>query len=229
MASMVKQCDSIVRKIQCIQHPLKIVSRRLGLGANNDPDLSRDFFVQLWVADRKNSKKHKAGAKYRPKSHGVLNHGESGSCSHVSVRGSSVRRLSGVYAEEKSSFDDLKPNLRQPPPSQSVAGVLQPSSPEESMVAHLLARSNLLITRDIEWANLVLGFEQENRYAIVDVCYPESVCTYLLHPSPDFLLTFLLLLQVLSAKKVVSLQDRNTQEEKYGGVRKEAKRGAQGE
>lgn len=24
----------------------------------------------------------------------------------------------------------------------------------------LLARSNLLITRDIEWANLVLGFEQ---------------------------------------------------------------------
>ncbi|CAH9101329.1 unnamed protein product [Cuscuta europaea] len=171
MASMVKLCDSIARRIQCMQHPLKIVFRRLGLGANNDPDLSRDFFVQLWVADRK---KHKAGAKYRPKSHGVLSHGESGSCSLVSVRGSSVRRLSGVYAAEESSFDDLKPNLRQPPPSQSVGGVLQPSSPEESMVAHLLARSNLLITRDIEWANLVLGFEQENRYAIVDVCYPQS-------------------------------------------------------
>lgn len=27
-------------------------------------------------------------------------------------------------------------------------------------MAPLLARSNLLITRDIEWANLVLGFEQ---------------------------------------------------------------------
>lgn len=32
----------------------------------------------------------------------------------------------------------------------------------------------MLITRDIEWANLVLGFEQENRYAVVDVCYPQS-------------------------------------------------------
>ncbi|KAH9607362.1 hypothetical protein KSS87_020133 [Heliosperma pusillum] len=41
-------------------------------------------------------------------------------------------------------------------------------------IAPLLARSNLLITRDIEWMNLMLGFEQENRYAIVDVCYPHS-------------------------------------------------------
>jgi hypothetical protein len=32
----------------------------------------------------------------------------------------------------------------------------------------------LLVTRDIEWANLVLGFEQENRYIVVDVCYPEA-------------------------------------------------------
>lgn len=30
----------------------------------------------------------------------------------------------------------------------------------QAMVAPLLARSNLLITRDIEWANLMLGFEQ---------------------------------------------------------------------
>ncbi|CAM8908788.1 unnamed protein product [Rhodiola kirilowii] len=42
-------------------------------------------------------------------------------------------------------------------------------------IATLLARSNLLITRDIEWANLALGFEQENRYAIMDVCYPQSL------------------------------------------------------
>ncbi|KAJ0014775.1 hypothetical protein Pint_21831 [Pistacia integerrima] len=42
------------------------------------------------------------------------------------------------------------------------------------LVAPLLARSNLLINRDTEWANLVLGFEKENRYAVVDVCYPQS-------------------------------------------------------
>nr|AFK40357.1 unknown [Lotus japonicus] len=64
--------------------------------------------------------------------------------------------------------------VKQPPVSQSVTGFLEPHSPQEAMVAPLLARSNLLITRDIEWANLVLGFEQENRYAIVDACYPQS-------------------------------------------------------
>ncbi|KAI3819012.1 hypothetical protein L1987_12834 [Smallanthus sonchifolius] len=47
------------------------------------------------------------------------------------------------------------------------------ASPEEAWIAPLLSRSNLLITRDIEWANLTLGFEQENRYAIVDVTNPQ--------------------------------------------------------
>ncbi|EPS72297.1 hypothetical protein M569_02459, partial [Genlisea aurea] len=64
--------------------------------------------------------------------------------------------------------------FKQPPTSQSISGILEPTSFEEGKVAALLARSNLLITRDIEWANLVLGFEQENRYAVVDVCYPEA-------------------------------------------------------
>ncbi|KAJ6831404.1 phospholipid scramblase family protein [Iris pallida] len=41
-------------------------------------------------------------------------------------------------------------------------------------LAPLLARANLLITRDIEWANIMFAFEQENRYAIVDACYPGS-------------------------------------------------------
>ncbi|CAM8908789.1 unnamed protein product [Rhodiola kirilowii] len=49
------------------------------------------------------------------------------------------------------------------------------SSCPNVQIATLLARSNLLITRDIEWANLALGFEQENRYAIMDVCYPQSL------------------------------------------------------
>ncbi|OIW08803.1 hypothetical protein TanjilG_16384 [Lupinus angustifolius] len=70
--------------------------------------------------------------------------------------------------------DDVKAKrvLKQPPISQS--SLSNPQSLQEAKVAPLLARSNLLITRDIEWANLVFGFEQENRYAIVDVCYPQS-------------------------------------------------------
>ncbi|KAK2972839.1 hypothetical protein RJ640_028367 [Escallonia rubra] len=69
--------------------------------------------------------------------------------------------------------DDIT-SARQPPPSQTATGSLRPTSVEESQVAPLLARSNLLITRDIEWANLMLGFEQANRYAVVDACYPQS-------------------------------------------------------
>nr|POF26512.1 hypothetical protein CFP56_40119 [Quercus suber] len=57
-------------------------------------------------------------------------------------------------------LDKGKPVLNQPPLSQSDSAFLEPESPEEAQVALLLARSNLLITRDIEWANLMLGFEQ---------------------------------------------------------------------
>nr|GMD98780.1 altered inheritance rate of mitochondria protein 25 [Ipomoea batatas] len=176
MLSVVKLSGSVVRNIQGLQHPLMIVSRQFGQGAQNDPDLSRDFFVQLWVADRKMKQ---SGVKRRPRSHRSLNDGESGSDSQFFSKFPSGRHFSGASAAEEKSFQEAKPNLRQPPPSQSVTGILQPSSPEEAMVAPLLARSNLLITRDIEWANLVLGFEQENRYAIVDVCYPQSPAGYI--------------------------------------------------
>ncbi|KAD2805597.1 hypothetical protein E3N88_38974 [Mikania micrantha] len=41
------------------------------------------------------------------------------------------------------------------------------ASPEEALIAHLLSRSNLIITRDIEWANLTLGFEQVKTSIII--------------------------------------------------------------
>ncbi|GFZ15979.1 scramblase-like protein [Actinidia rufa] len=95
-----------------------------------------------------------------------------------------INLLSNIHLEDgfravqlwkKNSHDQMKQVLKQPPLSQPTTGALEPASLEEARVAPLLARSNLLITRDIEWANLVFGFEQENRYAMVDVCYPQSV------------------------------------------------------
>ncbi|MCD9640553.1 hypothetical protein HAX54_025920 [Datura stramonium] len=82
--------------------------------------------------------------------------------------------FSDAFNPEETSYNKVKPVLKQPPTSQSVTGILEPTSLEEVKVAPLLARSNLLITRDIEWANLMLGFEQENRYAVMDVCFPQS-------------------------------------------------------
>lgn len=61
-----------------------------------------------------------------------------------------------------------------PPVVQFEEELLNPQTPDEVKLAPLLARANLLITRDIEWANIMFAFEQENRYAIVDPFYPQS-------------------------------------------------------
>ncbi|KAJ6676651.1 PHOSPHOLIPID SCRAMBLASE [Salix viminalis] len=122
----------------------------------SDPYLSRKFLAQLWVADREMGK--------------------------FSKRKTTQKKIVKSKAAAASVYDSLPVGkwfsdasvTENPPPSQSLSGFLEPAFPEETRVAPLLARSNLLITRDIEWANLVLGFEQENRYAIVDVCYPKS-------------------------------------------------------
>ncbi|XLR18008.1 hypothetical protein S83_045920, partial [Arachis hypogaea] len=129
-----------------------------GVGRGNEADhqLSREFLVKLWAADRKMGKHPIEKQRMR-----LLDGDRRG------FFNSSVAEDSGVKRRGKKL-------LKQPPISQSVSEVLKAESPEEAKLAPLVARSNLLITRDIEWANLVFGFEQENRYAIVDPCYPKS-------------------------------------------------------
>lgn len=56
----------------------------------------------------------------------------------------------------------------QPPPTQPLVGALQPKSLEERKLADLLARPDLMMTRKVEWANVIAGFEQQNRYVIMD-------------------------------------------------------------
>ncbi|KAL7003687.1 hypothetical protein U1Q18_004836 [Sarracenia purpurea var. burkii] len=136
-----------------------------------DPKLSRDFLVQLWVADKKMKRPR---AKRRHKVVNRANHGETVFDNQSSFQHPFGRWFLGTSITEEKSYDQTKQVLKQPPLSQPATGALKPASVEEARIAPLLARSNLLITRDIEWANLVFGFEQENRYAIVDVCYPQS-------------------------------------------------------
>lgn len=143
------------------------VSRKYGHSIENDNHLDRDFLVQLWVADRKMKNSKGKGRRKLIKYEKFL--GTAYENQHQYGRW-----YSGAPLAEQDFLDKGKPVLNQPPLSQSESAFLEPESPEEAQVALLLARSNLLITRDIEWANLMLGFEQENRYAIVDVCYPQS-------------------------------------------------------
>ncbi|XP_030463467.1 altered inheritance rate of mitochondria protein 25 [Syzygium oleosum] len=135
-------------------------SRQVRGTPSDESQVGRDFFVQQWVADKKKMKNLKDKGRARL------------------VKCESYGQVADRHASERLSGDKESGSggtvLKQPPTSQSVTGYLKPASPEEAYVAPLLARSNLLITRDIEWANLVFGFEQENRYAIVDVCYPQS-------------------------------------------------------
>ncbi|KAH7415335.1 hypothetical protein KP509_14G038500 [Ceratopteris richardii] len=75
----------------------------------------------------------------------------------------------------------LFPNM--PPPSQPLEGVLRPKSLEEARVAPLLARTDLIVTRNIEWANILAGFEQENKYVIMDPREGLSVVGYIIESS----------------------------------------------
>ncbi|PKA64139.1 hypothetical protein AXF42_Ash005151 [Apostasia shenzhenica] len=59
-------------------------------------------------------------------------------------------------------------------PIRQYDGRFHRQTPEEVKLAPLLMRNNLLITRDVEWANIMFAFEQENRYAVMDPCYPQS-------------------------------------------------------
>lgn len=104
----------------------KISSLRYGHILQNDPDLNRDFFVRLWLADKK---KTKPTAKLRNK---VLKPGSSDETS-VDVRilpKLLERMLSGKATLDEKSYDKLK-GLKLPPTSQSITGSLKPVSLEE--------------------------------------------------------------------------------------------------
>ncbi|KAK1613994.1 hypothetical protein QYE76_019511 [Lolium multiflorum] len=49
----------------------------------------------------------------------------------------------------------------------------------EAKLKPLLSRANLLIARDVEWANLMFAFEQESRYIIMDPLFPQSPVGYI--------------------------------------------------
>ncbi|XP_074320421.1 altered inheritance rate of mitochondria protein 25 [Silene latifolia] len=110
-----------------------------------------------------------------------------------------LEKKKGLIDKYKDYRDESPHLFEQPPVTESITGYLAPTSPEESQIAPLLARSNLLITRDIEWMNLMLGFEQENRYAIVDVCYPHSPVGLIREESNVFLRQFLRLRRPFTA------------------------------
>uniref|UniRef100_A0A0C9S9X3 Phospholipid scramblase n=1 Tax=Wollemia nobilis TaxID=56998 RepID=A0A0C9S9X3_9CONI len=147
-------------------HPFKLDLRE-------GHSLSREWLVQLWLEENKRkSLKHK-------RQHKRIQNASpadfSNQTSFFSFRlPFDIRPKSVRPGPELQPVGSGGPPVNQPPVTQSLDGILNPTSLEEEKIAPLLARANLLITRDVEWANLMLGFEQENRYAIVDPSYPQT-------------------------------------------------------
>ncbi|CAK7328861.1 unnamed protein product [Dovyalis caffra] len=155
-----------------------IVSRRFGHNnVPSDPQLSRKFLAQLWIVDKEMEKysKRRTSQKRIVKGKGatVFDTHPAGKW----FSGAVGKWFPDASVTEQKSYDHV---LQQPPPSQSLSGLLEPAFPEEARVAPLLARSNLLITRDIEWANLVLGFEQGidgEVLGLSKLCLGEPLCS----------------------------------------------------
>ncbi|KAK9063111.1 hypothetical protein SSX86_016981 [Deinandra increscens subsp. villosa] len=125
--------------------------RRFEHAIHTGPDLSRDFLVQLWVADDKLRRMHEK-RKQKSVEHAIK---------QETILGTKGLHDSSVTRNENYGYRQVNTEST------------EYASPEEACIAPLLSRSNLLITRDIEWANLTFGFEQENRYAVVDVSNPQ--------------------------------------------------------
>ncbi|KAF3782601.1 Altered inheritance rate of mitochondria protein 25 [Nymphaea thermarum] len=163
-------------KFGSLEQKSQVGIREFSKFAKWESPLTRDRLVQLWLMDRREERDRKK-RKQKVFGSGPIEGNVFGS---PSTFGFPFKRLfPGIPGVVDDSLSKESTPPVQPPLSQTGTYFLEPTSAEEVKVEPLLARANLLITRDIEWANLMLGFEQENRYAVVDPAYPQSPAGYI--------------------------------------------------
>lgn len=104
-----------------------VISRQYGKKLGDGPDLNRELFAKLWLADKK---KQSSGRKQKRKLRNTVDQrGTTGS--DTFFRAPLGKWFSGASIPEETSHDKVKPVLKQPPISQSVTGFLEPTSLEE--------------------------------------------------------------------------------------------------
>lgn len=116
IAWRVKLPFGLSRSILAAEKYAMAISWRHKHSINTDPDLSRDFLVQLWVED---NKRRTSERKRRRKVHKYVDSGD------TLVGGQTS------FGVPHGSYDEMKPALKQPPTSQPVTGFLKPTSLEE--------------------------------------------------------------------------------------------------
>ncbi|KAJ0974681.1 hypothetical protein J5N97_016646 [Dioscorea zingiberensis] len=137
--------------------------------------LTRSLLVKLWAAEkRKKIQRRKRRPQITKPVQGENTIFEALSSFRLPSFGLVLNKP--VVAEEERRINRT---INHHPIRQFDEGFLSPSSEEEVKLAPLLARPDLLITRDIEWANIMFAFEQESRYIVVDPNYPHSPMGYI--------------------------------------------------
>ncbi|CAM6075515.1 unnamed protein product [Sphagnum tenellum] len=154
----------------------------------NQQTPSNQWLVQRWLADKK---RHLARPKSLISGRGPVNQALAKPDEALDLKHSKIKQ---EWSHEY-----------QPPPSQPLTGSLAATSPVEEIIAPVLARPDLLITRNVEWANLAFGFEQQNRYVIIDPRQPQAPVGYILEDSN------ILLRQLMRTRRpfVASILDAN--------------------
>ncbi|KAL6651318.1 hypothetical protein ACP70R_010243 [Stipagrostis hirtigluma subsp. patula] len=130
-------------------------------GGDGPPAVPREWLRKLWAEELRNQKESAkrwgAGAAGNGGGSGS-SLGAFGSYEEAAPR---VERVRAARAAGEAASRSYQYNGRD-------------LSPVEVKLAPLLARANLLIARDIEWANIMFAFEQESRYIIMDPLFPQS-------------------------------------------------------
>lgn len=96
-------------------------------GSENDPNISREFLVQLWVDDRKKRKLKQKRKQIRASSVNV-NDEETVFDNPASLQQVFRKFFSKVLSTDEKSNEPGKPILKQPPPSQRMTGPLKPAT-----------------------------------------------------------------------------------------------------
>lgn len=95
--------------------------------SENDPNISRDFLVQLWVDDRKKRKLKQKRKQIRESSVNV-NDDETVFDNPASLQQVFGKFFSKAFVTDEKPNEPEKPIVKQPPPSQRMTGPLKPAT-----------------------------------------------------------------------------------------------------
>lgn len=117
-------CGSLV-----LQRSVKTVPDQFGSKDMKESSLDRDYFVQLWVSDKRAKQQTEKRMILRKRN----NFGQGIHDDQIPIQHFAERGFSGGSVKEKSLYGG---QVQQPPPSQSITGLLKPTSPEEVKLDH---------------------------------------------------------------------------------------------